>query len=697
MSALLSNDRAPAPFSGEETAPQKPVTSLPLSIDQEGKIPSYMSTHVAPPPKQFQQGGETVQLDYEQVELREIIEEIADALHMSVVIDPTIGGSKITLRTAPDKPLKEDDLWPLLRLLTEQSGIQMEKRNNVYYLKKVGEHPPQEIGPAQAFRNTTAPVITQITPLRFLSTSNAIEAIKGMVSNPSHITPLFSFNLIAITAPPEEISRINRILRLLDSDAFSYMGMRLFRLERAKAEEVSKDLEKIIKALEGEKSSYQVITLPRINALLLVSPPRRGFKEIGRWIEILDAGLGNAGEQVFIYKVRNLDATNLAGTLSKVFEIPEKEKEEPAIKPQPLTPETKGEKPDAAEAVKSPVADTITTESVSADVRVSIVADKDTNSLIVRATPRDYQHLLKTIHTLDRSPLEVMINVLIAEVSLSGVHSMGINWEYLFDSRAGFTLDNLTNLANGGLLSFTGGAVGLSHKGGDFAAILTALKRDTKVTVLSRPSLLVRNNQEATIKVGSEEPVVSQAKQSSVTASGTTYDFDVQYRDTGIILKVTPHINEDRIVNIDIDQEVSNVGETRSFGGTGASTEYPSFTTRHIKTSAVVKDGNAIILGGIMETQTDLEESGVPLIKDLPLLGPIFSNSEETQKHKELVLVIIPELIDPEADNSDYNNFFWNRMKELKSLFKNPGIGATLSNTLQTPVTTSPTTAGAPL
>jgi general secretion pathway protein D len=204
----------------------------------------------------------------------------------------------------------------------------------------------------------------------------------------------------------------------------------------------------------------------------------------------------------------------------------------------------------------------------------------------------------------------------------------------------------------------------ISFIGSDITAILNALNTNGHVELLSRPSILVRNNQEASITVGSDEPTITRVNQTNSVNSSLTTSNEVQYRKTGIILKVKPQINDDGIINMDIRQEVSALGATRT------EENLPSFRERVIETSLVVRDGTAIVMGGLIQTNWNNGFNGVPYAEDVPVLGNLFRSETVKKVRTELVVIIVPQIIDPEADNHKYVRFFRDRMKQVKRLME---------------------------
>ena len=612
-------------------------------------------------------------LDYEQVEIRQILEEFSDALNMTIVIDPAVSGA-VTMRTAPNSTLTEDDLWPILQMLLAEAGVVLEKRNDIYYAKKSIEFLPSAIGTRSLLATTDASLVMQVTPLTHISLAAAQTVLKSVVGPKGRIVPVPSLNTLLIVDRPERLQRLNGLLSLIDTDPFKNRGIHLYKIKAAQARTIAKELQEILKLIEGNKPVYQVMGLERINALLVVAPPGRGFREVSRWVDILDAGADEElVEQIFIYKCKSMKATSLASTLNAIFEkedkTPKKTEQPKVDNPNEFKTVPKEalsfkaavkREADKKKAISNPGGKAKnqrdSTEQVSsANIDVTIVADEETNSLLVRTTARDYKQLLETIRTLDVVPLQVLINVVIAQVTLSDSQSFGIDWSYLGSS--GTVLQ--TNFGQQSGVS-KGEPLGLivNRLTSDWRVTINALAKDSNVNILSRPSLLITNNQEGVINVGKEVPVETSNTtntNSTGTDGGTNVTQQIAYRKTGIELTVTPHINEDGIVDMDISQGLSAIeGQT-----TGADVGLnPTFTNQEITTSVVVKNGETIILGGLIESVEAEGESGIPILKDVPLMGNLFKSQGSQIERRELILIISTTVLNAEGDYDAFNNAF---------------------------------------
>jgi len=669
------------------------------SVDVDGRLPGFKQRKGANPGNNLDKlaAGEIVHLDYDQVDLRTILEEIADSLGITLLIDPAIQG-KVTMRTSPSRPLHKRDLWPVLQLLVSQFGVSLEKKGNVFHATSKPVTLPGQMGMLDKFDDsaTSGGQSLQFLALQNVSQETVLPVLSALLGPQGKILSLPNLNVIGVIAQPYIQKRIAGLVPLLDADPFKYRGIRLFRLNKAKSTDVAADLEKILKLIEGEKTTFSVLDLKRLNSLLVVAPPERGFQQVERWIGILDNESGTDTEQVFVYHVKNLQAKNLAATLSETFSPQQRAQETRLSKKITEKYDKKNiekndknkRKDDKSRKVKKKEITTvkekeytpISGQGTSANIQLKIVADEDTNSLLVRSTANDYQQLLQTIALLDTPPLEVMCNIVIAEVLLNESNEFGIDWYLLSkygDALLGTPFDitdggNIPDAVNRNIMEtpfeLTGtftktGIVMEGVGGGRLGFVLKALSSVGNLKVLSRPSILVRNNQEAVIKVGTEEPTLTSVTNSDIISGGqTAIQNDVQYRDTGIILTVKPHITKDGIINMEVNQEISKLGENRTVY------DLPSFDSSKLTTSVVVQNGTAIILGGIIRTQQRAEQDGIPLLSDLPVLGPLFATTKNEENRYELVLIIVPEIVNPEVNNSRLVKGFFAQMKKVAEL-----------------------------
>jgi general secretion pathway protein D len=344
--------------------------------------------------------------------------------------------------------------------------------------------------------------------------------------------------------------------------------------------------------------------------------------------------------RLFVYRLRHAQALRLASTLQTLFgaartqsgttrptrpSLTERLREQQI---QPLDPERRELQETPSEA-----------PSISAEIQgeLQIVPDESTNSLLVRAQSSDWEIVEQAIQALDLRPLQVMIEVVIAEVRRTDDTQIGISGK-ITDNRQGNrqTDAELKGVDPDGFTARFGlrGDV-------DVDVTLAALSSTGRVRILSRPVILAQNNQEARILVGSERPFVQVFR--SLPTDGATRDQIVQYRDVGTSLTILPTINPDGYVNLHLTQEVSTATAETQFGA-------PIISTREAATQLLAKDGQTVVIGGLIDRQRDWTRSGIPLLKDIPVLGALFGSTQAIDGNSELFLFVTPHIVETDED-----------------------------------------------
>ena len=302
---------------------------------------------------------------------------------------------------------------------------------------------------------------------------------------------------------------------------------------------------------------------------------------------------------------------------------------------------------------------------------VEFIADEINNAIIIKASPRDYQTIVKVLKDIDIVPRQVLIEVLIAEIGLNKDTEYGIEWflkqkginiegkDYQADIalNTGARLPMNTPLGEG----ITGLSYGLFKNSGELRSLLHTLSTLTDVNILSTPTILSVDNQESYIEVGDDVPTLTNTQ----TTTGGVTTQSIQYRNAGIILKVKPFINERGLVRLEVTQEVSSVTKESTEGITS-----PRFKTRKASTTLIAEDGQTIVIGGLMQTQTTKTRAGIPLLKDLPVLGYLFGKRTFTHQKTELLIAITPHVIQNREQADAITQEFQNKVKELKKLFE---------------------------
>jgi general secretion pathway protein D len=299
---------------------------------------------------------------------------------------------------------------------------------------------------------------------------------------------------------------------------------------------------------------------------------------------------------------------------------------------------------------------------------VRVIADKDTNSLLIVATPGDYDVIESALRKLDVIRRQVLVEVTLAEVLLTDELSFGIDW---FLKTRNNTSGAMRTLSSGGsgvlpgtptgtVPPFLGGLQLINMSGNDIRAVLQTFGNDNRAKILASPQVMVLDNEKAEIKVGDRISVQTQSQSGVSTGTGVLNSY--QYLETGILLAVTPRINSGGLVTLEVNQEVSEVGQTPT------GNPNPDIATRSAKTSVVVASGESITLGGLIRETKQYGSSGIPLLSKIPVIGAAFGTQTFTRRRTELVLLITPKIISDASQARQATEELRERMPSLKGL-----------------------------
>lgn len=497
--------------------------------------------------------------------------------------------------------------------------------------------------------------ITRMIRLRYLSAAAALKNVRAFLSRGAILTENTVTNSLIITDTPDNIDKAAAILSALDVPFFEDISWRLFSVAEVDASDLAKDLDTVFKTgglfdRPGiDKGAFQIIPLKTMNALLVVSKWPSIMTLIEKWVNVMDHA-DDSGTNVFVYFVQNGAASELADILKQVYGS---------------SAGTKSGKVAIVTPTKKP-AETGGMSVSDVSGKVEIIPDETNNAIVIKASARDYALIMKVLKSLDIVPRQVLIDVMVAEISLSGSVEYGVEW-FLQGRTSGYTIQGvLDQKASRPIDTPLGTATGFTYavyNPVDFMrGLIHALGEDSDVKILSSPNILAVDNKEATIEVGEEVPTVT--GQVTDAASGTTITNTVQYRKTGIILKVTPHINTGGLVKMEVSQEVSEKGEFDS-----ALQSY-SILNRRAVTSLVVEDGQTIVIGGLMKSKKNTSQSGVPFLRNIPILGYLFGGGKREAEKTELILLITPHVITNRTQADAITKEFSEKVQALKGIIK---------------------------
>lgn len=486
-------------------------------------------------------------------------------------------------------------------------------------------------------------------------------------------------NLVILAGNQRELKHLLDAIDLFDVDFLAGYSVGLFPLRSADVKSLMTDLDKVFGATGQSPLGgvVRVIPIERMNALLVVTTQPGYLEKAAIWIHRLDDVGGTAGaggSRLYVYQVRNGKAENLSQLISDLFasrrtsttaptlapgQRPTEIRTAPYGQPQP-TPQTT-----TTSITPAPGASTFTLPGgvgvTSSEVRV--IADKDTNSLLIVATPGDYEVVENALKKLDVIRRQVLVEVLLAEVTLTGDLQFGINWFITMRNQTSGTLNTgmLPATRAGPVGAFSPGLQLVNLTGNEIRAVLQAFGEDKRAVVLASPQVMVLDNEKAEIKVGDRISVQTQTQTGVTTGTGVLNSF--QYLETGILLAVTPRINSGGLVTLEVNQEVSSPNSTPTLANPN-----PNIGTRNAKTSVVVASGESIVLAGLIREIKTTDSQGLPLISKIPIIGALFGNQTFHRERTELVLVITPKIVNDTIQARQVTDEFRAKLPSLREV-----------------------------
>ena len=749
-----------------------PTPAAPLVISE---------ANVAPAPQAIPAADDSVVLNFEGADIREVIHSLADSLGINYQIDPRIQG-QVTIRTTA--PIAKEDLFPIFNRILRSNGISAVQVGDIYQIIPVAEAKTKAIIPVapgdrrQAARQDS--FVIEVVRVEHVAAQEMVNILQPFVTPGGDVIPYARANLLIVTDLESNVARLKDLITTFDRDAFRDLRAKVYKIEHANIEEIGQELLSImdtygVTPASAEERGVYVIPLTRLNSLVIVAFNPTIFAEVDRWMKLLDVPPEEgAGRSVHVYAVENAKSDDLAGILSELYGAGSSGGGRSGATPQGFTPFGTRQRGGAAQGAMRPgqpvvgrgaaqpapgaprvnqmidgfedyaplqqFDDSGTGSSNSGrnnrnrsggsggssglgggssrggfgnssgggagqsqgatgyvlaggepgDIfrqEVRVVADVMTNSLVILSTKKDYADIREVLRRLDVVPRQVLIEVLVAEVTLGEDLQFGVEFAAAQQSRKDalgrITGESTPNNSSGTTTNtslFDLGAVignrfpevaplprngffGIISDDRNFAVVMNAAAGKNKLKVLSAPHIMTADNHEAHILVGEEVPIVTtQSNASNSTTRGTSDILqNIQYRDTGVILTVLPQVNSEGLVNMQIHQEVSTVKKQITVG-----IQSPTFSTRESETTVVVQSGESIVIGGIIDDIVDRSRSGIPFLMDIPVIGRAFRVDSDSVRRTELIVLLTPHVVRDRQESRNATEAFKSRLKGMR-------------------------------
>lgn len=611
--------------------------------------PLKSSFDTGPRPEGVQEKDGGLVLNFDQASLSDVIMVFAELLDINYMpVAPLIG--EVTIQTSG--VLDKNDLFPLFYQILEANNLTAVKEGDLYKIVDMKEV-SRVLSDVRTDSADTIPpgergLQIQIVPLQHINPEEMVKILTPFISANGSIIAHDASRTLLIVDHRTNLVKAMRLIDTFDVDLFDSVRHRFFPLRHVVGKDIVGPLTKLADLYtKNSGEEVQVFELEKMNSLLVLTGSDRMMDKIAELIGELDTPSADVEPHIYIYFLKNSQAGEMASLLGSVFTARQKE-EEQTLKLEKTTeqPPAKGEANPFTQN-REPAPKPVTTKTTGTDYGagtlrgdIRITQDEIRNALIIEAIPSDYHIVEKVLSRLDILPRQVLISVSVVEVQLDDDMEMGVEWSW--------TKINNMDKETPSFWSASTGSDGLSYAIGQldkWNATLTALAQKKKVNILSSPSVLASDNKEAKIDIATEVPVASAQIQYDDATSNKTQT-DIQYRNTGVLLGVTPHINEYGLVSMEINQEISEQSGAVSVGGES----YPSFFKRSVSTNLTVNNGQTIVIGGLIRENATRSSTGVPFLSDIPGLGWLFGKQGDNLSKSELIIFITPRVVANLAD-----------------------------------------------
>ncbi len=619
---------------------------------------------------------------------------LGDVLRVTYQVGDKVKGT-VTIQTP--RPVSRDALLELFEAALRTGGHALVVDKGVYKILPAADavgYAPLRVGHARNRMSAQAGLVTETVTLRHTAAADMERLMKSISPSGAVIRAEPARGMLVVTGTRAEVAAMVEAVDVFDVDWMRGMSFALFPIETLDPDAIAQELDTIFANDRDGPSKGIVRFVPnrRLRSILVIAQRPAYIEKARAWLRRID-NVGRVTEkQVFVYHVQNRPAVELAQLLQRVYQAQDQSRSAvaaprpttqlqpgqqpapfatsaPVFQPVPQPATTQGQPP-APQPLPSPAATAFgtadpsrsagpgvalieqqpaTTGEPGAQPRqaspsgappddrqtgISVVADETNNALVITATAREYKRVLQMLERVDVMPKQVLLEATIAEVNLNDRLRFGVRWFF----QAGPTQFRFNDLDDGTVgPSFPGFSTFFNTA--NIQVALNALSAITDVNVVSSPSLMVLDNKRATLQVGDEVPIATQTAV-GVLAPGAPIVNSVSFRNTGILLNITPRISDQGRILLDIEQEVSDAIAT-----TTSTLNSPTIQQRRIKTTVAVADGESIVLGGLMQDRASKTRNQVPLLGDLPFIGNVFKTKDDTIRRTELVIAITPRVV----------------------------------------------------
>ncbi len=625
--------------------------------------------------------GGDISLNFPSADVRVVAQAVlGDVLKVPFSVAP---GLTTAVTVVTPKPIARSSVIAFLEEALRVGGLALSERGGTFSIEPIDQaRASGSVGATIGFSN-------EIYQLQFVSADEMKRlldpVLPGVIAQADAAT-----GRITLSGTTGQRASARDLLKQFDVNWLRNMSFALFVPQRSDSRLIVPELEKLINAPDAPtRGLVRLISMEKLNGILAITSQRQYLDDVNRFVEILDREGQNNEPRLFVYRVQNGRSRDLTKTLNNAFgnsstssgsdsngqaiqfeQSPDggngRERsgsgqgqgqgdQRQSGSPQPLPSNQNSNAP----------LDIRGEGETQGALKARISSDDTNNAILVYGTPREYALIEDALRKLDILPFQVFIEAAITEVSLTDDLRFGLQWNFSPDGSNGTLTENTGGLA---LVRNVPGFSFAFSPSSTINGVLNTLETKTKVNVVSAPKILVLNNQTAVLQVGDQVPIATQNSTATTDPNAPTIN-SIEYRDTGVILKVTPRVNASGLVLLDVAQEVSDVNTTAA---RGAGINSPTISTRRISTSVAVQDGEVLALGGLIRNTQTKGRVGLPFLSQIPFIGGLFGRQATGGNKIELIVLLKPRVIRTVDDGRAITDELRAKIKTLEP-FKSSG------------------------
>lgn len=602
-------------------------------------------------------GEAMVTIAFDNADVKDVIRWASDLTEKNIIVHPGVAGKKITV--VAGEPMTRIEAWQVFLSALQVNGLAVMENGDTVKILPEADAKSEKMPLADADNKTgKEDMVVRIVKVKNLAAAQLISLLKPLTPNTAHFAAYPETNTLIIADRAGNIDQIVNIIGKIDQAGT--IDIEIIKLEYASAKDVAKILSELVQKTAGKEGAapsqaLNITSDERSNSILMTGDPVMRM-QMRKLIQKLDQPLAGDGNTQVVY-LNYITAKDMLPILEGVGGS------------------AKGGTPK---------------EAGPQEVEVNIQALEQTNAVVITAPPSMLNTMKGVIAKLDVRRKQVLVEAIIVEVSADISRDLGVFWNSNggdgVQGRGVFRTSGADFEQGGNKDSFLDslnlGGMSLGYfNDGSMRALLRALEGNTDANVLSTPTVIALDNEEAKILVGESVPFKTGVERtnSNVVSGGITGNRDTQYnndfvqidrQDIGVTLKVTPRINQDGVLTLEIEQKVESINSDAKVGGQSGASDIIT-NKREISTTALVKDDGVIVLGGLMRDEVQTAENGVPFLKDIPVIGNLFKGKSKGSLKKNLMVFIHPRILYDDEDNARETSHYYESVRKSQEKFNN--------------------------